>query len=66
MITLVLVVCLSSTPNVCHEERPPVDVSSPMACLVRGEQIAAEWVGEHPKWQLTGWRCQFGPRENQI
>ncbi len=66
MITLVLIVCLSTTPNVCHEERPPVDVASPMACMVRGEQIAAEWVDEHPKWTLTGWKCQVGPREKQI
>ena len=66
MITLVLIVCLSATPNVCHEERPPIDAVSPMACMVQGEAIAAEWVDEHPKYQLTGWRCQFGPREKQI
>jgi hypothetical protein len=65
MITLVLIVCLSSTPNVCHEERPPIDVASPMACLMQGQIIAAEWVDEHPKWQLNGWRCQVGPREKQ-
>lgn len=65
MITIVLIVCLSMTPSTCHEERPPVDVASPMQCLVQGEQIAAEWVEEHPKWRLDGWRCQFGPREKQ-
>jgi hypothetical protein len=66
MITLVLIVCLSTTPDVCREERPPIDVASPMACMVQGQQIAAEWVEEHPKWRLNGWRCQFGPREKQI
>lgn len=66
MITLVLIVCLASTPTVCHEERPPVDVASPMACMVQGEQIAAEWVDEHPKWTLVGWTCHVGPREKQI
>lgn len=65
MITLVLVVCLSSAPNVCREERPPVDVASPMSCMVQGQQIAAEWLSEHPKWHLSGWKCQIGPRENQ-
>ena len=66
MITLVLIVCLSSTPNVCHEERPLVDVATPMACMVQGQQIAAEWVEDHPKWQLTGWRCLIGRPEKQI
>lgn len=66
MITLILIVCLSATPDVCHEEKPPVDVASPMSCMVQGQQIAAEWVSEHPKWQLSAWKCQFGAREKQI
>ena len=65
MVTLVLVVCLSLSPTSCHEETPPVDVASPMACLVQGQQIAAEWVEEHPKWRINGWRCKIGPREKQ-
>lgn len=66
MITLVLVVCLSATPDICREETPPVDVASPMSCMVQGQQIAAEWLAEHPKWQLSGWKCQIGQREKQI
>jgi hypothetical protein len=66
MITLVLIVCLSTTPDVCHEERPPIDVASPMACLVQGEIMAAQWMEEHPKWELHGWRCQTGARDKQI
>ena len=62
MFTLVLVVCLSATPDVCREERPPIDAVSPMSCVVQGQQIAAEWLEDHPKWQLAAWRCQFGSR----
>ena len=65
MVTLTLVVCLSSMPNICHEEHPPVDVLSTTACMIQGQQIAAEWTEQHPKWQVTGWRCQFGPRQKQ-
>jgi hypothetical protein len=54
---------LSSTPDVCREERPPIDAVSPMACIIQGQQVAAEWLEEHPKWQLSGWRCQLGRRE---
>ena len=65
MVTLILVVCLSGTPAVCHEEQPPIEATSAMSCLVRGQEIAAEWLEEHPKWHLEGWRCRFGPREKQ-
>lgn len=65
MVTLILVVCLSTTPDICREERPPIDVESPMSCMVQGQQIAAEWTEEHPKWRLSAWRCQFGPPEKQ-
>jgi len=63
MMTLILVVCLSATPNVCKEERPIIEAMSPMGCMVQGQQIAAEWVEEHPKWQLSEFRCQAGQRD---
>jgi hypothetical protein len=28
------------------------------ACMVQGQQIASEWVSDHPKWMLTRWRCE--------
>ncbi len=63
MISLILVVCLASSPDVCREETPPIDVDSPMVCMVEGQQIAAEWLEEHPKWSLHAWRCRFGQPE---
>ena len=63
MVTLIIVVCLSGMPSICHEEHHPVDALSTIACMVQGQQIAAEWTEQHPK--VTGWRCQFGPREKQ-
>ena len=62
MITLVLIVCLATSPAVCREERPLVDLATPMGCLILGERIAADWIDEHPKWTLERWRCESGPR----
>jgi hypothetical protein len=36
---------------------------SPMICMVQGQQIAAEWIEEHPKWSLQAWRCRYGRPE---
>ncbi len=57
MIVLVLVFCLRSTPGTCTEQRPVAGLS-PQACLMQGEQYASEWLAEHPKWMLSGWRCE--------
>jgi hypothetical protein len=50
-------------PASCTEQRPLADLS-PQACLVRGQQYAIEWLSEHPKWMLLGWRCEHNvPRQ---
>jgi hypothetical protein len=54
---LVLVFCLQGAPSSCTEQRPLEDLSL-QACLIRGQQIASEWLAEHPKWRLSRWRCE--------
>jgi hypothetical protein len=63
MVSLILVVCLTATPDVCREERPPMDVLSGASCMIQGQQLASEWLNEHPKWVLRGWQCKFGVSE---
>jgi hypothetical protein len=63
MVALILIVCLAATPDVCREEQPPVDTANAMACAVQGQLIAQEWLDEHPKWLLRGWRCRLGRAE---
>lgn len=63
MVSLILVVCLMTTPDVCREERPPTEAISGVSCIVEGQQLASQWLDEHPKWVLRGWRCRIGPPE---
>jgi hypothetical protein len=63
MVALILIVCLAATPDICREEQPPVDVANAMSCAVQGQLIASQWLDEHPKWLLRGWRCRFGRAE---
>jgi hypothetical protein len=60
MVSLILVVCLAATPDVCREERPPMEPVSQISCIVEGQQFASQWLEEHPKWALKGWRCNAG------
>jgi hypothetical protein len=58
--TLVIVVCLAAEPNICREERMPLDTGSGVLCMTQGQQVAAQWLADHPSWVLRGWRCRFG------
>jgi hypothetical protein len=51
----------------CQEERPQLEGMSLTACMVQGQQIAQEWLADHPKWMLAGWRCEQNiPRQRPI
>jgi len=59
MIELVLIVCMTSSPTSCHEEHLTVaEALSLRSCAMQGQAYAAEWIAEHPKWLLSGWRCE--------
>jgi hypothetical protein len=60
MLTIVLTVCLQAEPARCKEER--IDFNgSPMACLIQGSPIIAEWGYDHPDWTIQSWKCGSSP-----
>jgi hypothetical protein len=58
MAVLVIVYCLTSTPTSCQEDKPYLAPMPLMTCLIRGQQLAMDWLAEHPKWTLSRWRCE--------
>lgn len=58
MAQLVLVFCLMALPGSCREERPLMGEVPLASCLVQGQEYAQEWLADHPKWALWGWRCE--------
>ncbi len=45
-----------------REVREPV--GSPIECTLKAQTIAQEYVVEHPRFRLSGWRCEVDkPRE---
>jgi hypothetical protein len=48
----------------CTEQRPFIPEMSLAVCASRGQQFAEAWLEDHPKWKLSGWRCESNiPRE---
>jgi hypothetical protein len=67
MVQLVLVFCMLASPTDCREERPMLEAMTLTRCMVQGQQIASDWLAEHPNWTLQRWRCENNiPRQRQI
>jgi hypothetical protein len=58
MAELVLIFCLAGVPGSCQEEHPLLEHVPLASCLMQGERYAQEWLADHPKWVLSGWRCE--------
>ena len=65
-VTLILVVCLLSQPDVCREERGQMVEGDITGCAVLGQQIAAQWTEDHPKYRVIGFKCQVGKKGQPI
>jgi hypothetical protein len=64
MVHLVLTLCMMAWQTHCMDEQPVYGDMSLTACMVQGQQIASEWVSDHPKWMLTRWRCEMNIPRN--
>ena len=71
LVTLSIVFCLAVNPTHCQKVFPEPSETADLGlsnCAIRGQQLAAQWLGEHPKWMLDRVRCTIGnaPREDDI
>jgi hypothetical protein len=70
LVTLSLVFCLLGQPTHCQTVSPNGENgwSGLAGCVLRGQLLAAQWLEDHPKWQLDRVRCTLGnqPRTNDI
>lgn len=58
MIELVFVVCLSASPTSCEDRAMQFSDVSLMACTLGAQPHLAQWINEHPGWQIQRWTCQ--------
>lgn len=59
MIELVVAVCLIDQPSHCKDVflNFEAEAATPQQCMMNGQMHMAEWLGEHPGWQIKKWRC---------
>lgn len=58
LIELVLTICAVTQPNNCEERYLQFAWQGTLAqCTMSAQPVIAQWAGEHPKWQVTRYRC---------
>ncbi|TNC69827.1 hypothetical protein [Rubellimicrobium roseum] len=58
MIELAFVVCLGTEPMRCEQKAMQFADVSLMACLMGAQPQLAEWLNDHPGWEVRRWTCQ--------
>ncbi|ACL61167.1 hypothetical protein [Methylobacterium nodulans] len=55
--------CLAGAPESCEMRRLPLDVDEARICLRLAQPQLARWIGSHPEYRITEWRCGAPPRD---
>lgn len=57
--TLVMLVCLASSPQVCREERlfTALETAGARGCMIASVPAIAEWADSHPDLTIARWTC---------
>jgi hypothetical protein len=71
LVTLSIVFCLAANPTHCQKVFPEPSETAEAglaSCAIRGQQLATQWLDNHPKWVFSRVRCTIGnePRNDDI
>ena len=59
-IDLIVTVCAALSPATCEETHLMFSGGASLRqCAMGAPPYIAQWVGEHPKWTVVSWRCEF-------
>ena len=65
LIELIVTVCALSLPSQCEELHFSFSAGMSLnQCVMNAQPYIAQWINEHPKWQVTRWRCDQPGRKS--
>ena len=60
LIAIVFTVCALAQPSQCQEQRIEYAWQGSLRqCVMEAQPYLAEWVGEHPKWSIKSYHCEY-------
>ena len=56
---ILMSICLLASPGECREERLSFSFgdADPMMCMIRSQEVLADWTQNHPEYRVESWRC---------
>ena len=65
LVDLILLACALANPSSCHEYHVLFQTSGSLqSCMMQAQPYLAQWVGEHPAYRVTRWRCAWPDQED--
>jgi hypothetical protein len=64
-VEIVVTVCALAQPSLCEEQHLQYTWNGSLQqCALAAPPYIAQWINEHPKWQVTRWRCEYPGRSS--
>lgn len=59
-LAIVFTVCSLAHPDQCEERRLDyLSEGSLTQCVISAQPYIAQWIGEHPKWSVKSYHCEY-------
>ncbi len=60
LVAIVFTVCALAHPAQCEEQRLEYEWHGSLrACVVNAQPYLAQWIGEHPNWNIKEFHCEL-------
>jgi hypothetical protein len=60
LIAIVVTVCALAQPDQCEQQRLEFSWSGSLKqCVMTAQPYIAQWIGEHPKWSVKSYHCEY-------
>ena len=60
LIAIVVTVCALAQPDQCEEQRLEFTWRGSLKqCVMTAQPYIAQWIGEHPKWGVKSYHCEY-------
>jgi hypothetical protein len=66
-IAIVFTVCALAHPDQCEEQRLDYMAEGSLRqCVISAQPYIAQWIGEHPKWSVKSYHCEYPHMEDRV
>lgn len=66
VVEIIVTVCAIAQPQLCEDRHLQFASAGSLGqCTMAAPPYIAQWIGQHPKWTATRWRCDYPRRPDR-